>query len=90
MPTFDPGIFGKMFARVFLREDAGTGFMKPGVSASVIEMPVRVDQLLDRILVDASQCRGNIRTRSYDLRIHKQVSVRPCENRDVSAGTEEH
>jgi len=47
LPTFHARIDQEMLARIFLRQDAGTGLMNPFVSASVIEVPVRVDGLLD-------------------------------------------
>src|ERR1700676_2115784 len=75
---------GKMFARVFVRQDTGSGFMDPLVSAGMVEMPVGVDQLFDRICVDACEGFRDVWTCGDDLRIHHQLSVRACQNGDIS------
>ena len=43
-PPFDARDYGKMLARVFLRQDAGSRFVQPLVAACVIESAVGVDQ----------------------------------------------
>lgn len=53
LPAFDACVFGKMLARVPMRQDAGAGLVQPLVATGVIEVPVRVDQLLDGIGIDA-------------------------------------
>ena|SRR5215472_6315629 len=46
VPTHHSGIRRKMFASVFVRQNPCTSFVHPHVSIRVIEVPVRVDQVL--------------------------------------------
>ena len=85
LPAFDARDLRKMFARVLLRQDAGSGFVQPLVAAGMIEVPVSVDQLLDGVRIDARQSGGNIRTRGDDFCIHEQLPVGAGKNSDVSA-----
>ena len=85
LPTFDPCVFRKVPARVFLRQNAGSGFVQPLVAAGVIKVPMSVYQLLDGVHIDARQGRRYVRTRGDDLRIHQQLSVRAGENGNISA-----
>jgi hypothetical protein len=73
-----------MLARVLLRHDAGSGFVQPLVAAGVIEVPVSVDQLLDRVHIDARQSRGNVWPRGDDSCIHEELSVGAGKNGDIS------
>jgi hypothetical protein len=73
-----------MFTRVLVRQDTGSGFMDPLVAAGVVEMPVGVDQLFDRICVDARKGFRDVRTGGNDFRINQQLSVRASENSDIS------
>jgi hypothetical protein len=59
--AFDARGLGKMFTRVLVRKDTGSGFMGPLVAAGVVEMPVGVDQLLDGICVDARESFRDVR-----------------------------
>jgi hypothetical protein len=79
-----------MLARVFLCQDAGTGFMNPFVSTSVIEVPVRVNELLDGIRIDARDRFRDIRPGGYDLRIDEQLPVGAGKNGDISTRTEKN
>jgi hypothetical protein len=58
----------------------------PIVAAGVIEVPVRVDELLDGIRIDAGESRRNFRPRGDDLGIDEKLSVRTSKNGDVSTG----
>src|SRR3984885_7561256 len=79
---------GKMFARVFVRQDTGSGFMDPLVATGMVEMPVGVDQLFDRIRVDARESFRDVWTCGDDLCIHHQLSVRACQNGDISTSAQ--
>jgi len=79
---------GKMFARVLVRQNTGSGFMDPLVAAGVVEMPVRVDQLFDRIRVDARECLGDVRPCGDDLRVHEQFSIRTSQDGDISTSAQ--
>ena len=53
--AFDARGLGKIFTRVLVRHDTGSGFMDPLVAAGMVEMPVGVDQLFDGICVDSRE-----------------------------------
>src|SRR5271170_6833781 len=79
-----------MLTRVFLRQDAGAGFVKPGVATSVIEVPVRIDQLLDGIAVDTGEGFGDVRLRGENFGVHEQLAVGAGEDSDISARAEKN
>src|SRR5271154_5631679 len=78
-----------MFARVLVRQDAGSGLVKPLVTTGVVEMPVSVYQMFDGICIDAREGIRNVRTRGDDFRIDQQLSVRTGKNGDISASAQE-
>ena len=82
-PPFDARDYGKMLARVFLRQDAGSRFVQPLVATCVIEMPVGVYELFHGIGINARQCFGNVWMRGDDFSIDKQLSVGPGKNGDI-------
>ncbi|HEY2121704.1 MAG TPA: hypothetical protein VGH37_21160 [Candidatus Acidoferrum sp.] len=85
LPTFDAGVFEKVFPGILLRQNGGSCMVKPFITAGVIEVPVSVDQLLDGIRIDALESCRNVRTRADDFRINKELSVGSSENSDISA-----
>ena len=82
--AFDARGLGKMFARVLVGKDAGSGLMDPLVAAGVVEVPVGVDQLLDGIGVDACDGLFDIWTGGDDFGIYEQLSIGAGENGDIS------
>ena len=66
-----------MFLRVLVRDDGRTGRMHPLVAVRVIEMPMRVDQMFDRIATDAIQRRGNLCARAQISRVDNEFSIGP-------------
>ena len=90
MPTLHPGIFQKMFAGVLLRQDGGPGLVNPIISASVIEVPVTVDQLLDGVRIDARQRFSNLDSCGDNFSINEQLSIGPGEHRDISTGAQKN
>ena len=85
---FDARGLGKTLARVFVRQYASSGFVNPFVAAGVVEMPVGVYQLLDRICVDARESFRNVRTGGDDFRINQQLSVRAGKDSDISTSAQ--
>ena len=55
VPAFNASADGKMLACVFVRRDFSADRMKPFVAIGVIEMPVRIDQMLNRIAAQTRQ-----------------------------------
>ena len=49
VPIFDSRRDGKVFPRIFVRGDFSAHRMQPFVAVSVIEVPMGIDQVLDRI-----------------------------------------
>ncbi len=89
-PAFDTRVHGKTLARILVSQNACACLVYPLVPASVIEVPVRVDELLDGIRIDAGQSRSNVRPSRDDFGIDKKLSVRPRKNGDVSTGTKQN
>jgi hypothetical protein len=52
VPIFNSSRDGKMLPRIFMRGDLGANGMKPFVSVRMIEMPMGIDQMLDRIVAE--------------------------------------
>ena len=69
--SFDARGLGKMFARVLVRQNTGSGFMDPLVAAGVVEMLVGIYQLFDGIPIDAREGFRDVRTCSNDSRINQ-------------------
>src|SRR5580692_12080171 len=88
-PAFDARVHGKALARILVRQNACAGLVHPLVAAGVIEVPVRVDELLDGIRVNAGEGRRNVRLRGDDFGVDKKLSVRTSKNGDVSAGAKQ-
>ena len=85
MPVaFDARGRGKMFACVFVSEDAGSGFVDPLVATGVVEVPVGVDQLPDGIGVDACDGLFDVWTSGDDFGVYEQLSIGAGENGDIS------
>ena len=60
IPVLDALDSGKMLAGVLLRDDLCAGRMQPVVAVGMIEMPVGVDQMRDRIGAELRQCLGDL------------------------------
>lgn len=86
-PAFNARVNGKALARIFMSQNAGSCLMQPLVAAGVIKVPMRVDELLDGIRIDAGKGCRDVGPRGDDLRIDHKLSVRTCKNGDVSPGT---
>src|SRR5262245_39101652 len=52
VPIFDSCAGGKVFPRIFVSGNGRARGMHPLVAVGVIEMPMRVDQMLDRIVTE--------------------------------------
>ncbi len=79
-----------MLARVRVGEDRRAGGMQPFVPIGVVEMPMRVDQMLDRIVAEGGERLGNLGSSAGNPSVHQQLSIGPRQNRDVPTGSHEH
>src|SRR5882724_11623109 len=61
IPAFNSCGRGKMFPCVLVRGDFSAHGMKPLVAVRVIEMPVRIDQMLDRVRAETGERFGDSR-----------------------------
>src|SRR5580704_6161385 len=81
-PAFHARVRGKTLARILVSQNACARLVQPLVAARVIEVPVCIDELLDRIRVDAGESRRNIRSRGDDFGIDEKLSVWAGKNGD--------
>src|SRR5258705_5088595 len=79
-----------MFARVLVGKDAGSGLMEPLVAASVVEVPVGVNQLPDGIGVDACDGLFDVGTGGDDFGVDDQLSIGTGKNGDISPRAKEN
>jgi hypothetical protein len=82
--------YGQMLARVLLRDDLRTDRIQPFVAVGVIEMPVRVDQVRDRVAADIGQGLGDLRARYTNAGIDKNFTVGAGQHGNVAAGALEY
>ena len=70
--------------RVFMRKDGGTLLIEPLVAVRVVEVPVSVDQVFDRIAAQAVHGIKDTGARSGDAGIDKHFAVGACQDGDVA------
>ena len=80
----------KAFSRIFLGDDRRAFVMQPVISIGVIEVPVCVDQVPDRIAADARQRIGDRSARHCNSGINQQLSIRTGEHGDIATGAHQH
>src|SRR6266850_7269169 len=78
-----------MFFRVLVRDDRRAGRMHPFIAVRVIEMPMRVHKMFNRVATDAIQRLGNLWARAQISRVDNEFSIGPGQRRDVATGTDE-
>ena len=66
------------------------GFMQPGIAFAVIEMPVRVDQMFDRIAADARQRCRQRGACGAKARLYEELAIGSGEDGDVAARAQDH
>ena len=64
--------------------------VQPLVAVGVVEVPVRVDQMPDRLGTEACQRLGDLRPRAGNAGVDEELAVRAGEDRDVAARTHQH
>src|SRR5579864_5266043 len=88
-PAFHVRVHRKTFTGILVSQNACARLVQPIVAAGVIEVPVRVDELLDGVRIDAGKSRRNVRPRGEDFGIDEKLSVRAGKNCDVSTGAKQ-
>jgi hypothetical protein len=79
-----------MLARVIMGENDGTLGAQPLVAVGMIEVPMGIDQMSDRIGAEARQRRSDPRARNADPGIDQDPAVEPREHGDIPARALEH
>src|SRR6266496_6168364 len=88
VPTLHARGRGKVFSSVLMREDGRAVGMHPLIAVGVIEMPVRVDEMVDRPRIHPGQSVGDPGARGCITGIDNQFAVSSGEDGDVSAGAD--
>ena len=78
IPPLYSGRLRKVLSRVLVSGDFGTYRVKPLVAVSMIEMPMCVYQVPDRIGADVRQRFTDRGSRRSDAGIHEQLSIAAC------------
>src|SRR6476646_1726990 len=78
-----------MFLRVLVRDDRRTGRMHPFIAVRVIEMPMRVHKMFNRVATDAIQRLGNFFARAEVTRINDQLAIVSWKDGNVSTRAEQ-
>ena len=79
-PVFHTSRRGQVLARIFVREDRSASGMQPLVAVGVIEMPMRIDQMSDRICAELGERLGDFPPRSRNARVHEQLALAPWQD----------
>ena len=76
-----------MFARVLVCGDFRADRMQPFVAVGVIEVPMRVNQVLDRIAAEGIERIGDPSSGAWDTGIDEKFSIAAGEHCNISART---
>ena len=76
-----------MLARILMGEDGRSFCIQPPVTVRMIEVPMGVDQMADRIIAQAVDGLQDPQTRCGDASIYEYFAVRSGEDSDIAAGT---
>ena len=86
IPVIDPLRRHQVLARVFMREDCRAFAVEPFVSVGMIEVPMGIDQMLDRVGAEAVGGFQDARLRGGDAGIDKNLAVAARQHGDIAAG----
>lgn len=73
--------------RIRLADDLGPDGMEPLIAVSVIEVPVRVYEVSDRLATQLQERFCQSRSRDGDASFYENFSILAAKDRDVSART---
>src|SRR5215472_6964794 len=79
-----------MFSGVFVGGDFSADGVKPFISVGVVEMPMSVDQMSDRVGTEAIECFHDSGPRRGDPRVNQQLAVVTREHNYISARAFQH
>src|SRR6202007_859716 len=75
---------GKMLSCVRVREDGCACGVQPFVTVGMVKVPMRVDQVLDRIGADLCQCGCGFWTRTRITAVDEHLTVPAGKDGDIS------
>src|SRR4026208_1659181 len=85
VPIFNARRFSEMFPRVLVCGYFRADRMKPFVTVGVIEVPMRVNQVLDRIAAERIERIGDSSSGAWDTGIDEKFSIAAGEHGNISA-----
>ena len=71
-------------------EDGRAFAMQPLIAVGMVEVPMGIDQVLDRVGAEACEGLRDARTRGRNAGIHQKLAVSTGEDSDIAAGAFEH
>ena len=90
IPFFDALNFLQIFAGVLMSNDFGARFVEPGIAVGVIKVPMRIDEVRNRVGSESGKGLGHLRARYADAGIDQHLAIAPGNHGDISAGTFKH
>ena len=70
-----------------MRRDGRSGRVRPGVAVRVIDVPMGIDELPDRVRTQAVEGRHYARFGDREPGVDKKLAILASEDGDISAGT---
>src|SRR5262249_11530404 len=74
---------GEMFSCVRVSQNGCARRVHPFVAIGVVKVPMRVDQMLDRVGTDGCKCRCDLWTRTRVACVNEQLTVSTGKHRNV-------
>lgn len=68
-----------------MRDDRRAGSVQPGVAVGVVEVPMGVDQVPDRVGAERREGRGDLALRDADSSVDEELAVRAGQDGHVPA-----
>ena len=89
IPTLNSCVHKKMLASVLMGENRCTCRMQPFIAIGVVEVPVRVDKVRDRIGANARKSVGNLWACPGKTGVDEELAVATGEYSDVAPSTQQ-
>ena len=90
VPVLDALHLGQIVSRPLLRDDFGARRVEPGIPIGMVEVPMAVDQMADRVSAQRRERLGKLWPRHADTRIDQHLAVWAGDDADVAARPLEH
>src|SRR5262249_9049309 len=90
VPPFYPRIFRKVLAGVLVSQNGCARSVQPFIPIGVVEVPVRVDQVLDWIGANARESVGNLRAGAGKSGIANKLTVATGKHGDIASSAHQN